>query len=522
MLPFFGKIVLLIAAAFGLGTLAGRRRRKRTGSREPVPVQAGQDKANSATPPAVAARQAGVARPASPSSPNGGASPSAARNDPPTPSPFPASTTPADVNATGLNADGETEPATSGSAAVANSSEAPSSRSGAMSFVSGDDDNDDDRDGGEALAASARLVSISHVPKSLPDDPLTEKYRAEPFRRNFRSVDYSKLSLDEEAIEAERKRRRQHSSWHAPRRAKQKPAVQEASSATGTVRQFSGRFASFGGATVSADVIMGGNAGIVPDMTPTLPGDDPDSPTMPAVPDFPTNQARQARPAPVRLGAPHPDLPTAPRSKRAAAPPDPLVEKHRAAPFDRDWRTLDHGGLDEDAAATRKSKSHDWSPRTVAREAKAAAEARASGAERPAAYPAAFSALGVAAAVPGAPDLDASTRVDSGRGTGVSRPSGAAARALGAPGAHEGVMGLEPKRIDAPRGDRPDDLTRIKGIGPTIERLLFEHGVYHFDQIAGWSAAEAQWIEQMIGFVGRVERENWVAQAKGFATGAEN
>ena len=131
--------------------------------------------------------------------------------------------------------------------------------------------------------------------------------------------------------------------------------------------------------------------------------------------------------------------------------------------------------------------------------------------------------------MPGAPNTgpldaadDTAGLAASGAGVGnasvdAPRASGRTAPPLAAPGFHAGDMGLEPKRLDGPLNDAPDNLTRIKGIGPTIERLLFEHGVYHYDQIAAWTDAEAQWIEQMIGFAGRVEREGWIAQAKGFA-----
>ncbi len=487
MLSFFGKIILLIAAAFGLGTLAGRRGRKKAAT---------QQQAASAPGPTADSPAPSPASVAAPTSTSGAASAKPA----------------------------STSSATHGSSAPATGAvpDEPASPWPISKPVVGNDSDE----GGEALAASARLAATPHDPKPLPDDPLTEKYRAEPFRKNFRSVDYSRLSLDQGAIEAERKRRRQRSSWHAPDPVKDKPVPKPALPAIDPAHRFSGRFASFGGATVSADVIMGGDAGIVPDMTPTLPGDDPASPTKPAVPGVGANPAGPVRPQPARLGGPHPDLPTPDRSKRAAAPPDPLAEKHRAASFDRDWRTLDYGRLREAAASSEKGKPRDWSPKTAAEQAKSATGGDESGADRPAAYPAAFSALGVAAATPGAPDIVGSDRGGGGRLSAAgavpgARPSGEPITPLGAPGAHEGAMGLEPSRLDAPRGGKPDDLTRIKGIGPTIERLLFEHGVYHFDQIAGWSTAEAQWIEQMIGFAGRVEREDWVAQAMGFAAEGE-
>jgi NADH-quinone oxidoreductase subunit E len=45
-------------------------------------------------------------------------------------------------------------------------------------------------------------------------------------------------------------------------------------------------------------------------------------------------------------------------------------------------------------------------------------------------------------------------------------------------------------------------------------------GVYHFDQIAGWSDAEVAWVDDNLeGFKGRVTRDNWVEQARLLASG---
>ena len=42
-----------------------------------------------------------------------------------------------------------------------------------------------------------------------------------------------------------------------------------------------------------------------------------------------------------------------------------------------------------------------------------------------------------------------------------------------------------------------------------------ELGIYHFDQIASWGAAEVAWMDSNLkGFKGRVTRDKWVAQAK--------
>ncbi|PSJ57177.1 ATP-binding cassette domain-containing protein [Kumtagia ephedrae] len=60
----------------------------------------------------------------------------------------------------------------------------------------------------------------------------------------------------------------------------------------------------------------------------------------------------------------------------------------------------------------------------------------------------------------------------------------------------------------------PDKLTLIKGIGPVNARKLNEHGVYRFEQIASWKAADIRAAEAYLEFDGRIAREDWVGQAK--------
>lgn len=83
--------------------------------------------------------------------------------------------------------------------------------------------------------------------------------------------------------------------------------------------------------------------------------------------------------------------------------------------------------------------------------------------------------------------------------------------------AHDGV---KPAGIEAPRAGKADDLKRIRGIGPQNEGRLHALGIWHFDQIAGWSADEVRWVGVYLAFPGRIEREDWVGQAKVLATGA--
>lgn len=68
--------------------------------------------------------------------------------------------------------------------------------------------------------------------------------------------------------------------------------------------------------------------------------------------------------------------------------------------------------------------------------------------------------------------------------------------------------------LAAPRAGRPDELTRIKGIGPVNKRKLNEHGIFHFDQIAAWTRADIEAAEAYLEFDGRIDREEWIKQAK--------
>ena len=101
------------------------------------------------------------------------------------------------------------------------------------------------------------------------------------------------------------------------------------------------------------------------------------------------------------------------------------------------------------------------------------------------------------------------------------RPGGAAA-AAGSAAAAAAVVGgtLRPAGLAAPRGGAPDDLTRIRGIGPKLAALLNGLGVFHFDQIASWTPAEVAWVDAHLeGFRGRATRDGWVTQAAALAAG---
>jgi NADH-quinone oxidoreductase subunit E len=79
----------------------------------------------------------------------------------------------------------------------------------------------------------------------------------------------------------------------------------------------------------------------------------------------------------------------------------------------------------------------------------------------------------------------------------------------------------EPELLKGARGGKADDLKRIKGVGPKIEGILNELGVYHFDQVASWTEENKAWVDTRLKFKGRIDREDWIAQAKVLAAGDE-
>src|SRR5690606_25945282 len=97
-------------------------------------------------------------------------------------------------------------------------------------------------------------------------------------------------------------------------------------------------------------------------------------------------------------------------------------------------------------------------------------------------------------------------------GPAVTKP---VARPAAAPTAAARGQGRTPEGIAAPRGGQADNLKEIEGIGPVLEKLCHELGIFHFDQIAAWGPDEIAWMDgNLKGFRGRITRDRWVAQAK--------
>src|SRR6185437_5585798 len=75
-----------------------------------------------------------------------------------------------------------------------------------------------------------------------------------------------------------------------------------------------------------------------------------------------------------------------------------------------------------------------------------------------------------------------------------------------------------PPLLDAP--GTPDDLKLIVGVGPVIERMLYQMGIASYRQIARWSERDIDDVDARLReFPGRVRRDGWVTQARALHIG---
>ncbi|KQZ19159.1 NADH-ubiquinone dehydrogenase [Mesorhizobium sp. Root552] len=110
------------------------------------------------------------------------------------------------------------------------------------------------------------------------------------------------------------------------------------------------------------------------------------------------------------------------------------------------------------------------------------------------------------------------TEVDADAGKAAAQPTKAAV-AVDASAAGE-IMPEDfrkPAALEKPA--IPDDLKAISGIGPKLEQVLNGLGIWTYGQVAGWSPEEIAWVDDMLGFRGRIGRDDWVGQATALSAG---
>ncbi|XXK32653.1 50S ribosomal protein L21 [Rhodobacteraceae bacterium nBUS_24] len=62
-----------------------------------------------------------------------------------------------------------------------------------------------------------------------------------------------------------------------------------------------------------------------------------------------------------------------------------------------------------------------------------------------------------------------------------------------------------------------DDLKKLSGVGPALEKKLNAAGITSYAQIAAWTNADVAAIDEQLSFKGKIEREGWIDQAKELA-----
>lgn len=118
------------------------------------------------------------------------------------------------------------------------------------------------------------------------------------------------------------------------------------------------------------------------------------------------------------------------------------------------------------------------------------------------------------AAPPSAPEVPAPVEVVAHEGPAIAEADKSRA-------AEADAIGARPVGLAAPVAEKADDLKRIKGIGRQNESRLHGLGIWHFHQIAAWTPENARWVGSFLAFQGRIEREDWIGQAKLLAEGRQ-
>jgi predicted flap endonuclease-1-like 5' DNA nuclease len=75
-------------------------------------------------------------------------------------------------------------------------------------------------------------------------------------------------------------------------------------------------------------------------------------------------------------------------------------------------------------------------------------------------------------------------------------------------------QGEATQKLFTPPPEAPDDLARIRGIGPVLRQQLNKLGITTFAQLAAFSEEDIRRLDEVLDFKGRVAREGWVEQAK--------
>ncbi len=83
----------------------------------------------------------------------------------------------------------------------------------------------------------------------------------------------------------------------------------------------------------------------------------------------------------------------------------------------------------------------------------------------------------------------------------------------------ESAKKAAPTKKSAVKADFIDDIKLISGVGPALEKKLHAAGVKSLKDIASFSKADIERIDAELKFGGRIDREEWIEQAKELIAG---
>lgn len=87
-----------------------------------------------------------------------------------------------------------------------------------------------------------------------------------------------------------------------------------------------------------------------------------------------------------------------------------------------------------------------------------------------------------------------------------------------APKAEKAADAAPAALFTAPEGE-PDDLKKISGVGPVLEKKLHGLGITKYAQVAAFTEEDVTRVDDALSFKGRIGREDWIGQAKVLAEG---
>ncbi|HHB82471.1 MAG TPA: NADH-quinone oxidoreductase subunit NuoE [Devosia sp.] len=103
----------------------------------------------------------------------------------------------------------------------------------------------------------------------------------------------------------------------------------------------------------------------------------------------------------------------------------------------------------------------------------------------------------------------------------TKKPAAKKAADVKAPAAKAPAAKVAKGALFAKPAGKADDLKLISGVGPVLEKKLNAFGVTRFDQVAKFTKKDVSALDDALSFKGRIDRDEWIKQAKALAKGED-